>query len=87
MHTRPRALCGHSYTIKIYGENPREYCSWCDIPKDWADLIPLVNRVIEIANLHPRDRYEVAYIGEKSLRTAANTANETSEGGTICIFY
>ena len=62
-----RALCGHSYTIKIYGENPREYCSWCDIPASWTALIPLVDFLIDVANLKPRRNYEVTYIGEKAV--------------------
>lgn len=61
-------LDGHSYRIKIYGEKIREYKTWCDIPNEWADLIPLVNFLIELANLQPDYSYRVAYIGGKSLK-------------------
>ena len=62
-----RALCGHSYTIKIYGENAREYCSWCDIPASWAALIPLVDFLIDVANLTPRHCYGVTWIDGKAV--------------------
>ena len=52
-------LDGHSYTIKIYGEEVREFKCWCNIPKAWSELIPLVDRLTEIAKLEPRDCYEV----------------------------
>lgn len=52
-------LDGQSYKIKIYGKNPREYNRWCDIPADWTDLIPLVDFLIDVANLTPRHCYEV----------------------------
>ena len=52
-------LDGHHYDIKIYGEPIREYKCWHEIPKGWSELIPLVERLIEIAKLEPRDCYEV----------------------------
>ena len=67
-------LDGHSYKIKIYGENPREYCSWCDIPASWADLIPLVDFLIDVANLEPRDCYEVSMIDGKYLKPLPKVA-------------
>ena len=52
-------LDGHHYDIKIYGEEIRAFKCWCVIPKAWSELIPLVDRLIEIAKLEPRDCYEV----------------------------
>lgn len=60
-------LDGHSYTIKIYGENPREYNRWCDIPASWAALIPLVDFLIDVANLTPRHCYGVTWIDGKAV--------------------
>ena len=52
-------LDGHSYTIKIYGAQVHTFKCWCDIPNAWQELIPLVERLIDIAKLEPRDCYEV----------------------------
>ena len=52
-------LDGHSYTIKIYGAQVRKFKCWCVIPNAWQELIPLVERLIDIAKLEPRDCYEV----------------------------
>ncbi len=68
-------LDGHSYKIKIYGENPREYNRWCDIPASWKDLIPLVDFLIDVANLTPRHCYEVSFIDGKYLHRAAGNNN------------
>ncbi len=53
-------LDGHHYRIKIYGEEVRAFKCWCVIPKAWSELIPLVDRLIEIAKLEPHDCYEVS---------------------------
>ncbi|MBQ3727651.1 MAG: hypothetical protein II902_11470 [Selenomonadaceae bacterium] len=53
-------LDGHHYRVKIYGEEIRAFKCWCVIPKAWSELIPLVDRLIEIAKLEPRDCYEVS---------------------------
>lgn len=58
-------LDGHSYTLKIYEKKYKEYHCWCVIPAEWKELIPLVDMVINIADLNPRDRYVVCGI-EKS---------------------
>lgn len=52
-------LDGHHYRIKIYGEQLREFKCWCVIPKEWNELIPLVDRLIEIAKLEPLSCYAV----------------------------
>ena len=52
-------LDGHHYDIKIYGAQVREFKCWCYIPNAWQELIPLVERLIDIAKLEPRDCYEV----------------------------
>ena len=69
-------LDGHSYCIKIYGEKVREYRCWCDIPNEWADLIPLVNLLIELANLQPDYSYRVSYIDGKSLKAHKEKISE-----------
>ena len=53
-------LDGHHYDIKIYDKEIRAFKCWRDIPKAWSELIPLVDRLIEIAKLEPRDCYEVS---------------------------
>ena len=52
-------LDGHHYDIKIYGEQILAFKCWREIPKAWSELIPLVDRLIEIAKLEPRNCYEV----------------------------
>ncbi len=52
-------LDGHSYDIKIYGEQVRKFKCWCVIPKEYGELIPLVDRLIDIAKLEPRSCYAV----------------------------
>lgn len=52
-------LDGHHYLIKIYGEQVRDFKCWCVIPKAWTELIPLVDRLIDIAKLEPRSCYAV----------------------------
>lgn len=61
-------LDGHSYTIKIYGDTPREFHCWCRIPAEWTALIPLVNFVIGAANLQPRNCYEVKGVGALKMK-------------------
>ncbi len=53
-------LDGHDYTVKIYGEPIREFKCWCVIPKEYGALIPLVDRLIDIAKLEPCDCYAVS---------------------------
>ena len=55
----PGGLDGHSYTLKIYEKEYKEYHCWCVIPAEWKELIPLVDMVINIAELNPRERYAV----------------------------
>lgn len=55
----PWGLDGHSYTLKIYEKEYKEYHCWCVIPAEWKELIPLVDMVINIADLNPRGRYAV----------------------------
>lgn len=53
-------LDGSSYKIKIYGEPIREYEFWCYIYEEQKELIPLIDRLIEIAKLESnRIHYEV----------------------------
>ncbi|MBR1804936.1 MAG: hypothetical protein IJ774_00970 [Selenomonadaceae bacterium] len=52
-------LDGHHYDIKIYGAQVRKFKCWREIPNAWQELIPLVERLIDIAKLKPRDCYEV----------------------------
>lgn len=73
-------LDGQSYMIKIYGENPREYNRWCDIPASWTALIPLIDFLIDVANLTPRHCYEVTWIDGKHVRPLPK---ETAVGGLI----
>ena len=57
---RRYGLDGHSYKIKIYGKPIREYEFYCDIYEEQKELIPFVDRLIEIAKLESdRIHYEV----------------------------
>ena len=72
-------LDGYSYTIKIYGAQIREFKCWCTIPEQWRELIPLVDRLIEIAKLEPRDYYEVHGIFDAD----GSTVRQSLFGATI----
>ena len=52
-------LDGHHYRLKIYNEMIRKFKCLCVIPKEWSELIPLVDLLIEIARLEPLDCYAV----------------------------
>lgn len=58
-------LDGHHYDIKIYDDTIRKFECWCVIPRAWAELIPLVDRLIEIAKLEPRSCYAVHGVRNK----------------------
>ncbi len=61
-------LDGHSYHVKIYGKKIIEFERWCHITEDLKPLIPVTNLVIKIADLNPKNCYEVNSIGEKYLK-------------------
>lgn len=69
---RHYGLDGHDYTIKIYGEHMKIFEYYCHIDKEQAPLIPLVDFLIDVANLTPRNCYEVSMIDGKYLKPLTN---------------
>ncbi len=75
-------LDGHHYDIKIYGAQVRTFECWCTIPEQWRELIPLVERLIEIAKLEPRDCYEVQGVyGADGISRRLKPLPPTNTGG------
>ena len=78
-------LDGHSYNIKIYGEQVSEFECWCVIPEAWIELVPLVDRLIDIAKLEPRNCYAVHSVRRANGvdKTLLTPPPSNSEGMTL----
>ncbi len=66
-------LDGHSYYLKIDGDRPREYETWCTIPSEWSALIPLIKLIVDdIVKIE--DKYREFYMPVRTVKYSTEIA-------------